>query len=131
LTQYTPFFTDAMISAGIAVAGRHVGVGHARHRHMGVALAPAVAGRLHVHQPRVLAVLHVADEMPSSISTVRLVGVPSSSIESEPRRLWKRAVVDHGDALGRHLLAHQAGEGRGLLAVEVAFEARGRPLRAA
>ena len=32
------------------------------------------------------------------------------------------AVVDHGDALGRDLLAHQAGEGRGLFAVEVAFE---------
>ena len=61
--------------------------------------------------------------MPSSISTVRLVGVPSSSIDSEPRRDWHGAVVDHGDALGRDLLAHQAGEGRGLLAVEIAFEA--------
>ncbi len=61
--------------------------------------------------------------MPSSISTVRLVGVPSSSIESEPRRDGNGAVVDHGDAFGRDALAHQAGEGGGLLAVEVAFEA--------
>ena len=61
--------------------------------------------------------------MPSSISTVRLVGVPSSSIESEPRRCAMRAVVDHGHALRGDLLAHQAGERRGLLAVEIAFEA--------
>ena len=47
---------------GIALARQHVGVGHARHRHMGIALAAAVAGRLHVHQPGVLAVLHVADQ---------------------------------------------------------------------
>ena len=60
--------------------------------------------------------------MPSSISTVRLVGVPSSSIDSEPRRSCDGAVVDDGDALGGDLLAHQAGEGRGLLAVEIAFE---------
>ena len=53
---------------------------------------------------------------------MRLVGVPSSSIESEPRRVGDGAVVDHGDALGRDLLAHQAGEGRGFLAVEIAFE---------
>ncbi len=60
--------------------------------------------------------------MPSSISTVRLVGVPSSSIDSEPRRDADGAVIDDGHALGRDLLAHQAGEGRGLLAVEIAFE---------
>ena len=53
---------------------------------------------------------------------MRLVGVPSSSIDSEPRRADDRAVVDDGDALGGDLLAHQAGEGRGLLAVEIAFE---------
>ena len=60
--------------------------------------------------------------MPSSISTVRLVGVPSSSIDNEPRRRHG-AVIDHGDALGRDLLAHQAGESRGPLAVEIALEA--------
>src|SRR5712692_819787 len=47
--------------AGIAVAGEHVGIGHARHGHMGVALPAAIAGWLHVHKSCVLAVLHVAD----------------------------------------------------------------------
>jgi hypothetical protein len=50
--------------------------------------------------------------MPSSISTVRLVGVPRGD----------GAVVDHGDASGRDLLAHQAGKGGRLLAVEIAFQ---------
>jgi hypothetical protein len=47
---------------GIAMARQHVGVRHARHRHMRITLAAAIAGRLHVHQPGILAVLHVADE---------------------------------------------------------------------
>ena len=51
-----------MISCGSLVAAQHDGVGHARHRRMGVALAPAVAGRLHAHQAGVLAVLHQADQ---------------------------------------------------------------------
>ncbi len=49
-------------------------------------------------------------------------GVPSSSIESEPRR---RAMVPSSTTvtpLRGDALAHQAGEGRRLLAVEVAFE---------
>jgi hypothetical protein len=36
--------------------------------------------------------------MPSSISTVSCVGVPSSSIDSEPAPPGDRAVIDHGDA---------------------------------
>ena len=107
----------------IAVAGRHVGVGHARHRHVGVALAPAVAGRLHAHQPRVLAVLHVADQ-DAVLDQHGAVGRRAFVVDRErAAAALDRAVVDHGDALGRDLLAHQAGEGRGLLAVEVAFEA--------
>src|SRR5215212_8490490 len=47
---------------GVALPGEHVGVGHAWHRHVRIALATAVAGRFHVHQPGVLAILHVADE---------------------------------------------------------------------
>ena len=60
--------------------------------------------------------------MPSSISTVRLVGVPSSSIESEPRRCAMVPSSTTVTPLEATLLAHQAGERRGLLAVEVAFE---------
>ena len=36
--------------------------------------------------------------------------------------LGNGAVVDHGDALGGDLLAHQAGEGRSLLAVEITLQ---------
>ncbi len=61
--------------------------------------------------------------MPSSISTVRCVGLPSSSTLSEPRRSRDRAVVDDGDALRRDALADAAGERARALAVEVAFEA--------
>ena len=88
-----------------------------------IALAAAVAGRLHAHQPRVLAVLHVADQ-DAVLDQHRAVGRRALVVDGErtaPRR--HGAVVDHGDALGRDLLAHQAREGRGLLAVEVAFEA--------
>src|SRR5262249_51697664 len=48
--------------AGVAIAGEHISVGHARHRHVGIALTAAVAGRLHSHESRVLSVLHVSDE---------------------------------------------------------------------
>ena len=108
---------------GIAAAGQHVGVGHARHRHVGIALAAAVAGGLHVHQPRVLAVLHVADQN-AVLDQHGAVGRRALVVDG--KRATPRghgAVVDDGDALGRDLLAHQACEGRGLLAVEVAFEA--------
>src|SRR5208283_4304809 len=43
-----------------ATAGQHESVGHARHRDVGEALAPPVAGGLHAHQPRVEAVLQIA-----------------------------------------------------------------------
>ena len=86
-------------------------------------LAPSVAGGFHLHQPRVLAVLHVADEL-AVLDQHGLVGRRAFVVDREraaPRR--DGAVIDHGDALGRDLLAHQAREGRGLLAIEIAFEA--------
>ena len=61
--------------------------------------------------------------MPSSIRTLHWVGVPSSSMVSEPRRAVDRAVVDHGHAGRGDPLADPAGEGRGALAVEIALEA--------
>jgi hypothetical protein len=60
--------------------------------------------------------------LPSSISTLRAEGVPSSSTVIEPRRSSNGAVVDHRHAFRRDLRAEQAGEGRCLLAVEVAFQ---------
>src|SRR5262249_5538038 len=58
---------DAVLDRGddlarSALAGEHIGIGHARHGHVGVALPPAIAGRFHVHETGVLTVLHVADE---------------------------------------------------------------------
>ena len=47
------------------VAAQHVGVCHPWHRRVGVAFAASVAGGRDAHQPRVLAVLHIADRMPS------------------------------------------------------------------
>jgi hypothetical protein len=56
-----------------------------------------VAGRLDAHQPRIEAVVDKPLRMPSSISVLHWVGVPSSSMVSEPRRR-ERAVVDDRDA---------------------------------
>ena len=103
-------------------AGEHVGVGHARHRHVGIAFAPAVAGRLHAHQPRVLPVLHVADQ-DAVLDQHGAVGRRAFVVDGErAAALLHGAVVDHGDALGGDALAHQPGEGGGLLAVEIAFQ---------
>ena len=117
-----PFLTEAMISSGVHVACGHVGVGHARHRLVRIGFAPAVAGRRHAHQPRVLAVLHVADEL-AVLDQHVAVGRRALVVDGERAApLGDGAVIDHGDALGGDLLAHQPGEGRGLLAVEIAFQ---------
>ena len=109
--------------ARLVRARQHVGVGHARHRHVGVAFAPSVAGRLHAHQARVLPVLHVADQ-DAVLDQHGAAGRRALVVDRERAApLRDRPVVHHGDALGGDPLAHQAGEGRCLLAVEVAFEA--------
>ena len=118
---------DAVLDRGEDLLGRvltaeHHRVGHARHRRVGKGLAAAVARRLHAHQPGVLPVLHVADE-PAVLDQHGAVGRRALVVDGQrAAALGDRAVVDDGDALGRHLLSHQAGEGRGLLAVEVALE---------
>ena len=118
-----PFLTEARIAAGIVLAREHVGVGHARHRDVGIGLAAAVAGRLHAHQPGVLAVLHVADE-DAVLDQRRRVGRRALVVDGE-RAAAERdgAVIDDGHAGRGDALAHQAGEGAFLLAVEVALEA--------
>jgi hypothetical protein len=60
--------------------------------------------------------------MPSSISTVRCVGLPSSSTGQRAAPVGEGAVIDHGDAFCRDTLADAPGKGRTALAVEVAFE---------
>jgi hypothetical protein len=117
-----PFFTDAMISSGSTRSGEHVGVGHARHRHVGETFAPPVAGRLHAHQPGVLSVLHVADKN-AVIDQHGAAGRRAFVVDRERAAAQRDgAVVNDGDALGGDALAHEPGEGRGLFAVEVAFE---------
>src|SRR5215475_14090000 len=49
---------DDLVRAVAAV--EHIGIGHARHGHMCVALAAAIAGRAHVHEAGILSILHVA-----------------------------------------------------------------------
>ena len=108
----------------IVLAGQHVGVGHARHRHMRVRFR---AGHC---------------RSASCSSAARSAGPACSRRGCRPRsarcdwsaclrRRWRAnraaslhgAVVDDGHAFGGDLLAHQAGERRRLLAVEIAFEA--------
>ena len=60
--------------------------------------------------------------MPSSISTVLLVGMPSSSTVSEPAPFGDGAVINDGYALRCYLLAEQSGKGRRLLPVEIALK---------
>jgi hypothetical protein len=112
-----------MISSGVLVAGEHVGVGHPRHGAIGITLPAAVAGRLHAHQSGILPVLHVADQL--AVLDQHVVGRRRALVVDGDRAaaVVDRAVIDHGNALGRDLLAEQPGEGRRLLAVEVAFQA--------
>src|ERR1700730_4163606 len=90
---------------------------------MGIALPPAIAGRLHAHEARVLAVLHVANE-DAVFDQHGAIGRRALIIDRErAAALCDGAVVHHRHALRCNTLPPQAGEGRSLLAVEVAFEA--------
>ena len=118
---------DALLDRGNdllrrVVAGSHVGVGHARHRLVRVGFAPAVAGGRHAHQAGVLPVLHVADQL-SVLDQDGSVGRRALVVDGQRAATFGNgAVIDDGYALRRHLLAHQTGEGRRLLAVEIAFQ---------
>ena len=79
-------------------AGEHVGIGHAWHGQMGIALSATIAGGPHAHQARILAVLHVADQDPV-LDQHRATGRRALVVNrkrSAPLR--KSAVVDYGDA---------------------------------
>ena len=89
---------------------------------MRVGLAAAVARGLHAHQARGLTVLHVAHEDPVLDQHVAARGRALVVHGDGAAPVRDGAVVEHGDALGRDLLAHQPGEGGGLLAVEVALQ---------
>ena len=111
-----------MISSLAACAAEHVGVGHARHRHVGVALAAAVAGGLDAHQPRVHRILDVGLEDAVLDEHVALRGVALVVDVERAAPVGDGAVVEHGHALGRDTLADAPGKGARALAVEVAFQ---------
>ena len=113
----------ATISSGLPVAAQHVGVGHARHRHVGVAFAAAVAGRLDLHEARVHRVLDVALQDAVFDQHVALAGVALVVDVERTTAIGDRAVVQHRHALGRHALADAARKRARALAVEVAFQA--------
>ena len=119
---------DAVFKAGhdpcgVIGARQHIGVGHARHWNMCKTFAPPVAGGGHAHQPRVLAVLHVTHK--SAVFDQGVFGRRCAFVihRNAAAPVWNRAVIQHGDTGRCNHLAHQASEGRGFLAVEIAFQA--------
>src|SRR5262245_17149097 len=89
---------------------------------MAIALAPSVAGRLHVHESRVLSVLHVADEN-AILDQHGLAGWRAFFVDGERAPpLADRAVIDDCYSLGGNLLAHETRKRRGFLAIEVTLE---------
>src|SRR5579859_656818 len=104
------------------VAAQHQRVGHARHRMMGIALAPAVAGRRHAHQAGIQAVLHVSDQ--NAVLDQRGAARRRALVVDRERAAPVRdgAVVDHGHAGCCDALADPVREGRQALAVEIALE---------
>src|SRR5580698_2745172 len=119
---------DAVLHRGddlarVAIAGQHVGIGHARHRHVGETFAPAISRGFHAHQAGVLAVLHVADQN-AVLDQYGAIGRRAFVVDRQRAAAQRHgAVIDDGHALGGDLLPHQSSKRRSLLAVGVAFEA--------
>src|ERR1019366_4149407 len=104
-------------------AVEHVGVGHARHGDVVVALAAAGAGVGRAHEAGGELVGEVALEDAVLDEDVFLGGVAFVVQIDRSAAVGHAAVVDDSDLLAGNLLADEAGEGGGLLAVEVGFEA--------
>src|SRR6202789_2196335 len=108
---------------GNVVAVEHVGVGHARHGDGLIALAAAAAGVGHVHQARAELVGEIAAQ-DAVLDEHGLLGGVALVVDIERAApAGHAAVVDDRYFGRRDLLADQAGEGGGLLAVEVGFQA--------
>src|SRR5208282_540161 len=107
---------------GRGFAVEHEGVGHSGHRRMRKALAPAVAGGRHLHEPRVHAILEIAaqdslfDQHGARSGRAFVINVQAAA------PIGDGAVVDHRAKFARYLLADSIREGRHALAVEVAFQ---------
>ncbi len=90
---------------------------------MGEGLAAAVAGDRHAHQAGIHHVLHVAGEDAVLDQHGALGRVALVVDRQRAAAIGQRAVVHHGDPLGRDLLADAPRERRATLAVEVPLEA--------
>ena len=89
---------------------------------MGIALPAAIAGRLHTHQARIQAVLHVSFE-DTVFDKDRFRGRRALVIDGErsaPR--GDGPVIDDGHAGRGHAFTDPSAEGARALAVEIAFE---------
>ena len=106
----------------VCIATQHEGVGHARHRRMGIALPAPVTGCRHPHQPGVLPILHIAHQHPVLDQDIA-PGCGAFVIDADRAApVGDRPVIDDGHALGGHILAHEPGKGRLGFAVEIAFK---------
>src|SRR5262249_19439384 len=107
---------------GVAFAGEHEGVGHARHRNVCVALAPSTAGRFGLEQRTRKLVLQVPaqhavfDEHVAARRLAFVVDIERAAAIAD------RAIVDYGAKLACDLLSDAPAERRNTLAVEVGLE---------
>ena len=110
------------MSSRIVLAGQHVGVGHARHGDVFVAFAAAVAGVGHAHQAggKFVAQISLQNSLFDQDGVLRGLAFVVHVERAAPP--GHGAVVDDGALFAGYALADQAGEGGGLLAIEVGFE---------
>ena len=107
---------------GQVFAVQHVGVGHAGHGDGLVAFAAAAAGGGSAHEARGELVAEVALEDSVFDEDVFLGGRAFVIDVERAAAVGHGSVVDDGDLGAGDALADEAGEGGGLLAVEVGFE---------
>jgi hypothetical protein len=117
-----PSFTRLKSSPGSSSPPAHEGVGHARHRRMGIALAPPVAGGGYAHQARIEPVLHIALE-DAVLDQDGFAGRRALVVDRERAApLEDRAIVHHRHALRRDRWPMRPEKGGRALAVEIALK---------
>ena len=89
---------------------------------MRIGLTPPIAGTGDAHQTRILAVLHIADQLAVFDQHVLGRGCPFIINRDGAAPVGDRAVIQHRYTLGGDLLAHQPCKGRGSFTVEIALQ---------
>src|SRR5208282_4835823 len=106
----------------IILTGQHVGIGHAGHGNVFVALAASVAGVFHAHETSRKLVAEIALE-DSLLDQHGLLSRVALVIEVQRAAApGHGAVVDDGASLAGYALADQSGESGSFLTVEIGFE---------